>query len=285
MLMWVALGLGRATAEQFGAADLGLLELEDVGVVHLAADLHRVPARLSDDGVALLQLQRLDAALEQEAVQVDGGDRLAAAQHVDFEVAAAVRVDAAGAVEVVQDRVRRQPGVQARRLDEAGDVDLDRLRRLERRIDAHVGAEDALDLRRDFAVQVGVAHATHGDRADIGDEDVAVRIDDLRRLEGEGAPHAHGQPVAGGDHVVGVEAAERHRAEAAGEELRAEDDRPEGERRIGRKRQRGGRRAVGAAAPKPACRRRGRRCSREWARGASCRRSNRRSASTGSADR
>jgi hypothetical protein len=226
-------------------------ELEALGVLHQAAHCHCVVARRHEDDVAVAQLQQGHAAFEQEVIQAERGAHLLAALDLHRKEAAALSVDAASLVEVVQQAVHAGAVVEARAMHEAADEDAHRLRGGQAGVAVDVGAEHAAHAGVDHALQVLVGRTHDPDRANMRQEDVALRVDDERLVEGVAAPQAHLHAVAHGDQVVGVELGGATTREAAGEEVGAEDVAGEAGAVLGHGRERVLRHAFSAAAPAP----------------------------------
>src|SRR5690606_9832003 len=100
--------------EQILGRDHGRRELEAVGVEDLSRYPRGVVPAADDDRVAVLKLHLLEPPVDQEIVEIERRPLLAAAEKPDIDIAAAVRIDAAGAQQEVEHRVGGDAGILAR---------------------------------------------------------------------------------------------------------------------------------------------------------------------------
>ena len=180
-------------------------ELEAVRIEDVARHADGVVPRRDDERVAVLELHGREPAFEQEFVKIERRALFAAANQLHVDVAAARRVDAAGASKIAEHRLGGRAGILPGRPHEARDEQPHGLRRVERRVDVHVVAVHAADGRADDVVQLVVAHAREPDGAHVRHEHVALRVDRLHGLEGERAPDPEQHAVADREHVIRVE--------------------------------------------------------------------------------
>ena len=197
-------------------------EFEHVGVLRKAGHGHRVLPRAHEDHVAVRQVHLRHHPAEQELVEVDPRAHLLAALDLHLDERAAIGIDAARKVEVVQDRIHAGAVIEPRPPDEAAHEHAHRLCIGDAGIAVDIGAISAGDGALDDLLQLVVAHTQHVHGPDRGQEHVAVRIDGLDLVEVVGAPQADHQPVAHADHVFGIELRRRRAGEGAGEHVRPE---------------------------------------------------------------
>src|SRR5690606_32262906 len=97
---------GMRQPQQLLSGDLAALELESVAVEHVSGHANRVVATGNHYGVTILDLHRLQAAFDQEIVQIECRTLLASAQQADVDVTATRGIDAPGPQQETEHRIR-----------------------------------------------------------------------------------------------------------------------------------------------------------------------------------
>ncbi len=214
------LRLGEARQGTDGEDAVG--ELEAIGVLCHSGDQHRIAPRLDEDHVTVGELYQRHAPVEQEVIEVDLCPHRFAALDLHREKRTALGIDATGLVEIMQQAVHAGAVVETGAIHETADEYPHRLRRGQARITVDIGAKHPRHRRFHHPLQILVAHPEHLDRTDVGQEQVALGVDQQQGVEVETAPQADLDLVAGRHHVIRVELGRAHARKTAGEELGAE---------------------------------------------------------------
>ncbi len=163
---------------------------------------HRT-ARSDEDDVAVLEAEGRRIAGQQEVIEIEVGDDLAAAAHRDVAVGA-VGGDPVGLVQEKQDTVVCRAEIAARLEYVAADEHPDGSGVVHRRIDAHRAGKDPADGGRHDALQLGGRGAADADRTHPDHEDVAAGVHGLNPAGVDCAVEVDDHLVAGLDQVVGA---------------------------------------------------------------------------------
>jgi len=116
------LGARLGDFDKVGHSPGGVIKLETPGVFRQAAHLERVLARGNKNYIAISQLDEGHTSFQQELIKADCGAGLVAALDLHIEEGTALKVDAAGLVDVMQQAVHAGAAIQAGTVDEAADL-------------------------------------------------------------------------------------------------------------------------------------------------------------------
>ena len=215
-------GLRSRHVRYLPARYFALGELEPVIVAHAAADFHRAASRPHHDGVSIHELKARERAFEEELVEVDFLQNLVSSLDRHPSVAPLPGVHSPGPAQEVEQRVGRHAGKAAGSVHVSSDIDDDRTRAFEIRVDVDVLGENGAHRFPDSGGKVAVSDSNHPDRADVGDEDVPLRVhhDDVGIVDRP--PHPKRDVIAGTHQVVGIQPVLALPLEPALEELRSE---------------------------------------------------------------
>ncbi len=180
-------------------------QLERIGRAHVAGDRDDRALLPHHDGVAVAEIDLRGEAFLKEVVDVGFGDGLALSDHPDAAVAAAFRIDAPGALQIADDGVIRPAGVGPGTFDRTRHQHLDAGGGHGRGIDLNACGIDFPAGALDHPRRVAGGDTGQAYRSDPRHQDIALTVDGQLLIIVDQAVEGDPDPIAGLQHIAGVD--------------------------------------------------------------------------------